>query len=1417
MRNLKKILALALALVMSLSLMATANAFTDDDSITDTYETAVTVLSGLKVFQGYDDGTFQPKGAITRAEVAAIIYRIVTGDVADTQVGIYADYNKFDDVASTSWYAGYVNFCANAEYIKGYDARTFGPNDPVTGYQALAMILRALGYDKNGEFTGTNWTIQTAAVGEQRGITKNITAGTLGVPATREVVAEILFRAILVPTVNYTPAFGYTIGDTSLGYKTFGLEEITGVVVANEYADLYSDSPMKAGRTELDVDGESYVIDHATTLEDIGEAHAAYITGSTVLTIEKTGNTVFETGDEADISSDSKFEDVTGLERGDAEEFVNFDGGSEYKVSDWKLSYVLKFEAADNDALDRFLKDEGLDLDHTDFKPSSNLIGYEYTREVTFNAGKAIPSADIGAMKYIFNEADKENDKFVLGEVYVGTQSDEDISDDPDMSWKSFQNKYIDTDENAIEVEENENGNWLKVVDNDGDGIADVVMKTIYTVTGVEDIDKNGAITLSCDEKSLDAADALNRLDEDDDIDVVAEDEVNEGDIVYYAVIDGNAYTYLAEVVTAEIEKVNRNTLTATTTDGDEYVQSGVCEHTYWDEIAHGVKNLEGDVNYDLYLDKFGYLAAFTESTNNAGFVLITDGFFKSDRSEDTYAAMVWDGEDLVDTDVTSGGSRFIYDVNHDNGWDNLRWFDGVNANYDEATKTWSNKDIQTIVAALSDDGTLTPVDDLYRYREDVVMISLGDDADNIPDRGETIGHIYDTTSNRTAYDQIRYVRDADGDLTNKLVEADIRGLSSTVYYFVYNTDDGTVVREYVGYANTPDLGNDADKVENIYAVASRAEDANDDDYYTAEIVVVEMEDGYNQIDREEIFLVDMSEAVNGVSQELATVIRGNGEKQQVLIDLEKSIEEYREYDPAWDKVVAPGLYYMWESADEDNVYVIAPMSFVDIADSNYITGTVLREEAVGASDWASFIPYTNNWLDHQAHGWKFAITSGNEISEKCVDDSKYYTLSYSDVDTWTDRYGDVWYDYKANLDPGDRGDVLEQKVKGQENNYVLVSYNSNDEIIYAISFRFEDSYMYPTMTNTSDADDVFTGSVWAHCTPAAPETYVPEDFSVSFYGNDVTDATNNTETIDYTDAVAGVGLNVTGGWVDSVTSNNVLLPDGVPGTLDPNGATYYAVIYNETTKESELWILTLDKAETGKELTDITDVEDDLFDIDEDTVSLANGVLEDLKESQLVPSKDAKVALDKENLTITVTAEAGGEPAVYNIVEGAFIYVNDELQGFVANGQEFEMPDDADTYVSDNVVGTISAGDTFTMNSEKPGVIEFYGLYKVNKPANDTSDPSNAEYAGNLVLTVDGKEIKDGAFVPYGATIKVSYVNEDGTTNFGKDYHVCYEAGGKFGELYTNNTGDTAIEYVIKDITMPASAITLHVHTTTH
>ena len=423
MRNLKKILALVLALVMSFSLMATANAFTDDEQITDTYETAVTVLDGLKVFQGYDDGSFQPQSPIRRSEVAAIIYRIVTGDVTDAQVGIYADYNKFDDVKSTSWYAGYVNFCANAEYIKGRDARTFDPDSYVTGYEALAMILRAIGYDKNGEFTGSSWQVQTAATGELRGITKNITAGTLGTYASREVVAEILFQTILVDKVNYTPAFGYQLDDTSLGWDTFELEDIEGVVIANEYADLYATKPLKAGETELNVDGDSYVLAYASELTDIGEARHAYITeGENVLYLADAGNTVFETGAATDISTDKKFEDASAMERDDATEyFLNFDGGDEYKASDWKIKYVVDFT---DDA--SWTDWDGYRLERVnggDYDPATKV----YTQ--TINPGKVITATDMGFIKDIFYGADKYTN-YVFGEVYVGTQTGEDISDD---------------------------------------------------------------------------------------------------------------------------------------------------------------------------------------------------------------------------------------------------------------------------------------------------------------------------------------------------------------------------------------------------------------------------------------------------------------------------------------------------------------------------------------------------------------------------------------------------------------------------------------------------------------------------------------------------------------------------------------------------------------------------------------------------------------------------------------------------------------------------------------------------------------------------------------------------------------------------------------------------------------------------
>ena len=227
----KKLLAMVLALVMTLSLAVSANAFKDDTKISDDYAEAVAVLNGMGVFKGYEDGSFKPEGNITRAEVATIVYRIYTADVAkNDKSGLYATYNKFSDMAGAGWAQGYIGYCANAELVKGYPDGTFKPSGKVTGYEVLAMILRAVGYDKNGEFSGADWALHVAQTAQQAGVLKNVKGIDLNAPATRELVAELLFRAIAESsTVTYTPAFGYVtdkvLGNAAptLGYKNFKL------------------------------------------------------------------------------------------------------------------------------------------------------------------------------------------------------------------------------------------------------------------------------------------------------------------------------------------------------------------------------------------------------------------------------------------------------------------------------------------------------------------------------------------------------------------------------------------------------------------------------------------------------------------------------------------------------------------------------------------------------------------------------------------------------------------------------------------------------------------------------------------------------------------------------------------------------------------------------------------------------------------------------------------------------------------------------------------------------------------------------------------------------------------------------------------------------------------------------------------
>ena len=129
-----------------------------------------------------------------------------------------------DDKSISDDYAESVAVLNGMGVFKGYPDGTFKPSGNVTGYEVLAMILRAVGYDKNNEFSGADWALHVTQTAQQAGVLKNVKGVDLNAAASRELVAELLFQGIQKAQVTYTSAFGY-VTDKVISTKTNSLGE----------------------------------------------------------------------------------------------------------------------------------------------------------------------------------------------------------------------------------------------------------------------------------------------------------------------------------------------------------------------------------------------------------------------------------------------------------------------------------------------------------------------------------------------------------------------------------------------------------------------------------------------------------------------------------------------------------------------------------------------------------------------------------------------------------------------------------------------------------------------------------------------------------------------------------------------------------------------------------------------------------------------------------------------------------------------------------------------------------------------------------------------------------------------------------------------------------------------------------------
>ena len=169
--NLKKVLALVLAFACAFTMFAGA-AFTDSADIKVKSE-VVDTLTALGVVAGFEDGSFQPNGTVTRAQMAKMIYVLRTGK---SDASAYNDdKTSFTDI-NGHWARGYIKYCQSLGIIAGKSNTKFDPNGNVTAQEAAKMLLVTLGYDASKVgLTGANWASKTNALADENGLLRTLT------------------------------------------------------------------------------------------------------------------------------------------------------------------------------------------------------------------------------------------------------------------------------------------------------------------------------------------------------------------------------------------------------------------------------------------------------------------------------------------------------------------------------------------------------------------------------------------------------------------------------------------------------------------------------------------------------------------------------------------------------------------------------------------------------------------------------------------------------------------------------------------------------------------------------------------------------------------------------------------------------------------------------------------------------------------------------------------------------------------------------------------------------------------------------------------------------------------------------------------------------------------------------------------
>ena len=193
MKKLKRIAALTLAAACAATVFAGA-AFTDQSAIKVDGKVLDT-LTEKNVIKGFEDGSFQPDKAVTRAEMAKMIYVLRTNGGTDATTYAVKMSTDFNDV-NNHWASGYIKYCYAYGIVAGKSSTVFVPDAPVTTVEAAKMLLVYSGVDAaQSGLTGAQWKANTMKLADQDGLLKGVEAD-IDTPLPRQYAAQMIYNEL---------------------------------------------------------------------------------------------------------------------------------------------------------------------------------------------------------------------------------------------------------------------------------------------------------------------------------------------------------------------------------------------------------------------------------------------------------------------------------------------------------------------------------------------------------------------------------------------------------------------------------------------------------------------------------------------------------------------------------------------------------------------------------------------------------------------------------------------------------------------------------------------------------------------------------------------------------------------------------------------------------------------------------------------------------------------------------------------------------------------------------------------------------------------------------------------------------------------------------------------------------------------